>query len=370
MIKVKHSGAKYSAIVSIGEKLRKISQEQGKEFLMLNRGINMIENIDIQPLISEIDFNSDDIQIYPPIKGRPTLRNAINKEFFHSASSIENIYITNGGVGALDLIFKTFDTEKVWLPSLYWGAYVNILKINHLKYDYYSDLDVLKQNAKLLKGMAVLICDPNNPSGIKFDDEVLFQAIKHLNDENVSIVFDSPYRRLFYDWEKDDFYRKLLEFDNLIVSESFSKSIGLSGQRIGFVHSKNKEFMDELAINLLFATNGINNFAQILVEKILTGEKGKQVAQNFRNITVEHITKNIDYLHNRQLLANDFYRDQKPLGIFVIVKMNYESLLFNQIGSVPLSYFTQIPKIDSNTYARICVSVPHEKFVQYFDKIQ
>jgi aspartate aminotransferase len=370
MIKIRKSGAKYSAIVGIGENLRKISQEQGKEFLMLNRGINMVENIDIQPLIQGIDFNSNDIQVYPPIKGQLALREAINKEFFHNASKIENIYITNGGTSALDLIFKTLDTEKVLLPSLYWGAYVNIMKINRLKYDFYYNLDVLIHNANLLKGMTVLICDPNNPSGLKIDDEVLLNSIRILNSEGITIVFDSPYRRLFYEWEKDDFYKKLLEFENLIVSESFSKSIGLSGQRIGFVHSKNQEFMDELAINLLFATNGINNFAQIVVEKILTTEKGKNVARNFRNTTVEQIKKNIDYLADKQLLANEIYKDQKPWGIFVILKLSYENLLSHQIGSVPLNYFTQMPGIDTSKYARICVSIPHPKFIQFFENIE
>ena len=46
MIKTRKSGAKYSAIVGMGETFRKLSQEQGKEFLYLDRGINMVENID------------------------------------------------------------------------------------------------------------------------------------------------------------------------------------------------------------------------------------------------------------------------------------------------------------------------------------
>jgi aspartate/methionine/tyrosine aminotransferase len=369
MIKTRHSGAKYSAIVGIGEKLRAITNETAEEILMLNRGINMVENIDIQSIIKDVDFNSNEIQVYPPVKGRPALRQAIGKEFFHDAASFDNIFITNGGVNALDLIFKTIDTEQVWLPEFYWGAYVNIMKINHLKFGFYHDLDFLTQNAKSLKGSTVMICDPNNPTGLKLDDDELLQIIRLLDENGVTIVFDSPYRRLFYDWDKDDFYKKLLEFENLIISESFSKSIGLSGQRIGFVHCTNETFMNELAINLLFATNGINNFAQILVEKILITEKGRKAAQNFRNITVNHIKKNIEYLIDRQLLANEIYRDQTPWGIFVIVKMSYETLLSHKIGSVPLSFFTKTTEINANNYARICVSVPHEKFISFFDRI-
>ena len=370
MIQVRKSGAKYSAIVGIGEKLKAISSQQKKEILMLNRGINMVQNIDIQPLIKDIDFNSSEMQVYPPVKGRLGLREAINKEYFHDAASADNIFITNGGVSALELIYKTLKTEQVWMPSLYWGAYVNIMKINKLKYGFYLDLDFLNQNAKSLKGMTVMICDPNNPSGLKFDDNILFQTIRHLHDEGVVIVFDSPYRRLFFDWEKDDFYKKLLEFENLIIADSFSKSLGLSGQRIGFVHSLNQEFMNELAINLLYTTNGINNFAQILVERILTTEKGKNAAILFRENTVSDISKNIDYLFDKKLLLSHVYGKEKPWGIFVIVNLSYESLLDYNIGSVPFSFFTQITELDASQYARICVSIPHEKFIQFFDKIK
>jgi aspartate/methionine/tyrosine aminotransferase len=369
MIKVKISGAKYSAIVGIGEKLRKQSQLEGKEYLMLNRGINAVVNIDINPLISSIDFNSNDIQVYPPVKGRLPLREAINKAFFHNASSVENIFITNGGVSALDLVFRSLDNEQVVMPHLYWGAYLNVMKINKLTYDFYPDLEFLNQNSKSLRGKAVIICDPNNPSGAKFDDEVLLKTIRQLNNDGVVVVFDSPYRRLFFDWEKDDFYKKLLEFDDLIVCESFSKSIGLSGQRIGFVHCKNDDFMQELAIKLLYATNGINNFAQVLVEKILTTEQGKQAAINFRKTTVENISKNIDYLMDRNFLATEFYTEKKLWGIFVIINFDQEKLMAHHIGSVPLNFFTQMQGFDLNKYTRICVSVPHEKFIQFFNTI-
>jgi aspartate aminotransferase len=370
MIDVRKSGAVYSSIVGIGEQLKGLSAELGIEILMLNRGINMVENIDIQPLINEIDFNSSEMQVYPPVKGRIALRELINKEFFHGASSAENIFITNGGVGALDLIFKTLDTKQVSLPSYYWGPYVNALKINELKYGFYSNLDYLRANARSIKGTAVIICDPNNPTGLKYNDEDLLKTIEHLNEEGVDVIFDSPYRRLFFDWEKDDLYKKLLKFENLIVSESFSKSVGLSGQRIGFVHSVNQEFMEELAINILYATNGINNFGQILIEKILNTEKGKKAAINFRKITVENISKNIDYLQKRKFLANEIYGDQKPWGIFVILNKDYDYLLANKIGSVPLSFFTQSKALNTDKYTRICVSVPHKKFVDFFDKVK
>lgn len=369
MIRVRKSGAKYSSIVGISEELRKRSKEEGQEYLLLNRGINAVVNIDINDLAEEINYNSNQIQVYPQAKGRLALRKAINSTYFQGAADFNDIFITNGGVSALDLIFKTIDIEELSLPPYYWGAYLNVLKINKTPYSFYNDFESLKESADSLRNKAVLICDPNNPTGIKIEDDLLFETIAILKDKGVVVIVDSPYRRLFQDWERDGFYQKLTNYENVIVCESFSKSIGLSGQRIGFVYCGNKEFMNELAVNLLFATNGINTFSQILVEKILTEPKGVLAAKEFRIKTVSEIQKNIQYLKENNLLAEDIYEQEIPQGIFVIVNKSVEVLLQHRIGSVPFSYFCQLSDEIANKYSRICVSVPHKKFVDFFSKV-
>ena len=368
MIKTNKSGAKYSAIVAISEKLKK-QKSEGKDILFLNRGINAVENIDLSEIISQIDFNSNDIQVYPPNKGRLALRTAINKSFFHNKADIENIFLSNGSMSALDLIFKTIDIEKVWLSNFYWGAYVNALKINSINYDFYDDLGFVENNIEKFKAGAVVICDPNNPIGNKQDDDYLLNIIKKLHQEGIVVIWDSPYRKLFYEWEDDAFYTKLIKFDNVIISESFSKSVGLSGQRIGFVHSTSKQFNEELNIKLLYATNGINAFSQVLIEKLLSTDEGSKVVSDFKKKTTNDISKNIQYLIDKHLLAAEFYQNSKPLGIFVIANKSYDELLKYGIGSVPFSYFTTMPEEQANKYSRICVSVPHVEFVRFFNRL-
>lgn len=365
MINTKKSGAKYSAIVVISEKLKKL-KSMGKEILFLNRGINAVVNINLSEVIPMIDFNSADIQVYPPNKGRPGLRKAINEAFFHNAAYLDNIFITNGGMSALDLIFKTLDATKVWVSSFYWGAYLNVLKINNIGFDFYENLEFIEKYIDRLKGAAVIFCDPNNPLGNKLEDKILLNLIEKLQKAGVVVIWDSPYRKLFYHWEDDDFYKRLIKFDNVIISESFSKSVGLSGQRIGFVHCSNKEFNEEFNIKLLFATNGINTFSQVLVEKLLTTKKGKLAVTNFKSKTTSEIQKNIQFLIDKKLLASEFYQDTKPLGIFVIANKSCDELLEQGIGSVPLNYFTTLPDDIANKYSRICVSVPHSEFVKFF----
>ena len=68
-MKIIETGARYSAIVGIGEDLKRRSQETGQEFLFLNRGINAVVPIDLSKIIPHIEFNSNTIQVYPPNSG-------------------------------------------------------------------------------------------------------------------------------------------------------------------------------------------------------------------------------------------------------------------------------------------------------------
>ena len=277
-MKIKDTGAKYSAIVGIGEQLKKRSEETGQEFLYLNRGINAVVNIDLSEIIPLIDFNSNTIQVYPPNSGILELKKAINNVYFHGNTYPENIFITNGGMNALDLIIRTIDVNNIFIAEYFWGAYKNIMKINSTNFQTYFGLKNIQSNIDELKNNAIIICDPNNPLGTKLDDNELIEAVDILDRNNVTIIWDSPYRRLFMD-ENDKMYNTLLNYKNVIITDSFSKSIGLSGQRIGFVHSQDKEFNKQFNINLLYNTNGINAFSQILVEKILTTKQGKKPQQ-------------------------------------------------------------------------------------------
>ncbi len=368
-MKTYHSGAKYSAIVGIGEKLAMLEKETGEKYLKLNRGIPVVTNIDLTEIVPMVDFNSPPIQVYPPNAGMPNLKAAINKYYFHNNTSVNNIYITAGGINALDLVLKTLDIDKLILPEFYWGAYVNLMKINSIDGGTYFSFDELKNNAAKYAGSAVIICDPNNPVGNKYDDSMLLDVIRELSDNDVVVIWDSPYRRIFFEWQDDDFYDKLASIKNVVITDSFSKAIGLSGQRLGFVHTTNQEFNKELNINILFATNGINAFAQTLVTKILTTEVGQKAAKDFREKTKIDMLKNIQLLQDKKLLADEFYKDSVPVGIFVILNKNEQELLNANIGSVSMSYFTQHNKEYGEKFARICIAVPHGEFKEYFDRL-
>ena len=367
-MKINKSGAALSRIVQIGETLKELSQKSGKEYLPLNRGVNQVVNIDLTEVVKSINFNSPEIQVYPHGAGRPDFRAAINEEFFAGKSSPDNILITAGGMHALDLVAQTVNIGKLFLPSYYWGCYFKMLKIRSVESEGYDSQSDLLPMIDRLQGNAVLISDPSNPLGDKHDDEEQLNIIRALNDAGVVIFYDCPYRRLFMD-ASDDYYTRLMNLDNVIITESFSKSVGLSGQRLGFIHTCNKELHDELEVRVMYNTNGINGFAQELVLRLLTTPEGKKAVTAFKERTTRDIALNIEYLRARGLLAEEFYHGTTPRGIFVIVNRSEEELLEHYIGAVSLSFFTKTRQGYAKNYSRSCVSVPHDKLVKYFETI-
>lgn len=369
-MRINRSGATFSSIVGIGARVKQLSESTGQEYLFLNRGINAVCTIDLSSVIQHIDMNSTRVQVYPPNAGMPELREAINDEYFSGGTHINNIAITAGGMAAIDLVVQTLHLDKLYYAQYFWGSYAKLATIRAIPSESYSSLqDLAAQHSNSSsEQVAVLVCDPNNPVGNKQDDEQLLADIRALSDSGVIVIFDSPYRRLFCGRE-DTLFRKLLQIENVIITESFSKSLGLSGQRLGFIHSTNSAFMEELGIRLLYSANGVNAFAQVLVHALLSTDEGQRAVEEFKQRTVEDIRLNIAYLREHGLLVDALYHSTAPVGIFAVVKIPEHELLEHRIGSVSMKYFTHDKDETAQQTSRICVSVQHRTFVRFFTPV-
>jgi aspartate aminotransferase len=360
------SGAVFSRIVGIEEKLQKLSFQTQKEYLPLNRGVNMVCPLEIDHIVKTIDFNSFKFQVYPPVQGWPDLRKQINASFFDNRASSEKIFITAGGMNGLSLVLQTIATDEVYLPAYYWGAYSNILKICRKNCGFYENIPWLLDNPETVNNKAVIICDPNNPLGNKYPDELILSVIQKLQAQNTTVILDTPYRMLFCD---SSLYEQTVGYENVILIESFSKSMGLSGQRIGFVYSANENFTREFEILLLYNTNGINIFAQKLVYLLLSTSEGQQAVNAFKEKSKYEIQKNLQYLKQKKLIGEELYDDSDVIGIFVAVNKSEEELLKKRIGSVSMQFFTQRYKNETENFSRICVAIDHNRFLNFFQQI-
>lgn len=105
------------------------------------------------------------------------------------------------------------------------------------------DMDALEKTINE-HSVAVVINSPNNPSGVVYTKETLTKIAELLERKSkeyghpIYIVADEPYRELVYDGVKVTFIPNV--YDNTIVCYSWSKSLSLPGERIGYVYVPEK----------------------------------------------------------------------------------------------------------------------------------
>ena len=365
-MKILKSGATPSAIVALSQKITRMSREQNVEFLRLERGIPSVRPIDLQSALPFISFNAPQLQAYPPSTGREDLKAAVNASYFAGQTRTERIVVTPGGSMGLDIAIQILDVDKVFLPEFHWGTYRKILQTRNRSWDFYASLDELTGRPERFSGSAVVICDPDNPLGSLQPAGRVIDAAAKLGTAGASVLVDCPYRRLFLD-PSDGFYAALAALENTVIVESFSKSLGLSGLRVGFVHASNPDFLSEFSLRLALPTNGVDNIAQAFIEHFLARPEGMDAAETYRTATAEHTAKNLAFLETRGLLAVEFYRDAKCLGIFAAINRSPEELLESRIGAISLAAFTETRKDQAAGCARINIAVPHDAFVAFFE---
>lgn len=342
----------YSSIVKIGENIQKLEKESGLKYLKLHRGVMDVTNIDINSIGLNLDLNSLATQQYSGNDGHPALISAIKEEF-----NLEgNVIVTPGGMAALDLIINSLENKKFHIPTFHWGSWNKILTTHEKEISTFNDFEL--ENFRPRSGV-VMLCYPSNPTGYCPDFNVISDFINYSKENGITVILDLPYYHLFNDNKISE-----LLLDNVILVSSFSKSIGLSGYRVGYISTKNEELYNTLTIRSLYKYNSISTLPQIIIAELI---KEKKAVREYKNITVEHITKNIKYLTDNGLLFNEY--SSIPVGPFAVINIGFERLLEKRISSVPINNFALVKERVYDNCSRISVAVNHDLFKEYFDKL-
>lgn len=365
---INKSPAKYSSIVEIGELVADLEKNTGDKYLKLHRGVMDVETINLDFVAQKIDFNQKKMQQYGGNDGDGELLKTI-KDKYH----LENHFVMTapGGMAALDLIINSLSDKIFWIPKYHWGSWNKILEIHDKEIKCFDDFNILDLKADLVEGMGVvMLCYPSNPTGYSPTLDELNVFIKCCKEKNITVILDMPYYFLFN--ELNDKINELY-FDNVIIASSFSKSIGLSGYRVGYVATKNKELYDTMKIRSLYKYNSISNVSQSIINCILTSDEGRASVSHYQSVTTDNIKKNIAYLKTNNLLFDE-YRTL-PVGPFVIVNKTFDELMAVKISSVPLNKFvitSQVSASDNErmkNLSRIVTAVDHNLFKAYFDNL-
>ena len=202
---------------------------------------DLVENED--PLVLHGYTNSN--------SGYADVREAVAKslnERFGTAFEGKNIIMTVGAAGGLNVILKTIINagDEVLTFAPYFGeyrAYVNnfdgvLVEVSPNTVDFQPKLDEFEKKITP-KTKAVIVNTPNNPTGVVYSEETIKKMAAIMEEKQkeygteIFLISDEPYRELVYDGAEVPYLTKY--YDNTIVGYSYSKSLSLPGERIGYL---------------------------------------------------------------------------------------------------------------------------------------
>ena len=181
------------------------------------------------------------------LKVREAIATYLNNKY-NVNEKADLIYMTVGAAASLTISLNAILNEKdeVIVIAPFFPEYkVFIEKANGKIVIVNSDLKTFKPNLELLEQAinentkAVIINYPNNPTGVILDEDELILLTNLLKEKekqynkNIYLISDEPYRELIYDNKDYPFVTKY--YNNTIVCYSFSKSLSLPGERIGYI---------------------------------------------------------------------------------------------------------------------------------------
>jgi aspartate aminotransferase len=339
----------------------------------------------IQKIITEQDSS---MHRYMNNAGFEDVRLAIANQLNQSANLTldqKHIIMTVGAAGALNVILKTIlnPQDQVIILAPYFVEYLFYIdnhggipvSVKTKPGTFQLDLEKIKESiTKTTK--AIIINSPNNPSGAIYsqeDLEALSNIIRMKNrelDTKIYLISDEPYRELVYDQTKVP--HVLTIFDDVLMAYSYSKSLSLAGERIGYIAVKTSLESEDLLITGLTFSNRILGFvnAPALFQKVIKEIQGESIDvtpyQEKRDILYQNL-KRIGYHLTKPAGTFYFFVESLIKDDILFVKKALEFRLlfvpgsgFGYPGYFRLSYCTDMETIENSI-------VPFEKLYNHYN---
>lgn len=249
---------------------------------------------------------------YSPSVGIPSVKEKIAKslnERFGMDYTANHIFPTTGAAGAVAhavrCVTKPGDEVLTFAPYFpEYGPYINMsgaqLKVVPANTENFQiNFEKLEEMINE-KTMALLINTPNNPSGAVYSSETLTQLaqlLKRKQDEyghDIFIISDEPYREIVFAGVDAPYVSKF--YDNTLSCYSYSKSLSLPGERIGYV-AANPRCTDAELISAMCSqiSRGIGHncppsIIQLAVAEVLDMTSDMSVYETNMNILYKELT--------------------------------------------------------------------------------
>jgi aspartate aminotransferase len=287
-----------------------------------------------------------------------------------------NICMTAGAAGGLNVVFKTIlnpDDEVIAL-SPFFGEYRyyvesfggRLVVVPTITGTFQPDLAAISA-AITPKTKAIIINSPNNPTGVIYREETIkgiAGLLERKSEEFKTCIFlvsDEPYREIIYENIKIPYM--LNYYRNAFVVYSYSKSLSLPGERIGYVafSSQMDDFYD-VAQGLSIATRTLGfvnapSLFQRVIAKCLDSEVDSYLYKKNRDLLYNHLVslgfscakpEGAFYLFVKSLIPDDvaFAAAAKKHNLLIV-----PGSAFGCPGYFRLAYCTSFDKIERSLNA-------------------
>ena len=302
------------------------AKQNGIDILHLNIGqpdikspvesINAIKNIDLELLKYEYSQGSYEFRK--------------NLCLYYSSHNInmspDDIITTVGASEALSFTMNSIcdPGDEVIIPEPFYANYngfahasdVKVIPVTSKIEDNFALPSLESFEKKINKRTkAILICNPCNPTGYVYKREEIISIANLAKKNDLFIVVDEVYREFIYtDLKHYSILEDEMFFDNAILIDSISKRYSLCGARIGFIVSKNSDFI-ETCLKFALVRLSPPTLALIAANKALNSDK-----KYLDNVISE-------YSHRREVLIDELSKINdiefsNPMGAFYsIIKL-------------------------------------------------
>ena len=329
--KMKALTAGSSLIRAMFEEGKKMAAKYGKEnvfdFSLGNPSVEPPKEVKDAVIKILEETNPTELHGYPNNSGyedvRLHLATECNKK--HGTSYDEKNYVlVTGAAAALNIIFKTLlnPDDEVIAFAPYFGEYNNyvsnhggrIVAISPNTETFQPNMEEFKSKITA-KTKAVIINTPNNPTGVIYSAETLKTLAEILTEKekefgtSIYLVSDEPYRELVYGNTEVPFVPDF--YNNTFIAYSYSKSLSLPGERIGYVCINTSADDFEMITGALNVANRILGF----VNAPTIWEKALLYISNL-TVDISIYEKNRDKVYS--MLTELGYEMVEPTGAFYV----------------------------------------------------
>ncbi|AOR24260.1 threonine-phosphate decarboxylase CobD [Clostridium taeniosporum] len=299
-----------------GGNIKEISREKGIKYTDIIDFSSNINPLGMSNQVKKVIIDSmDDIEIYPDISYAELKRSISEYEGVNESYLI----LGNGAAEVLFNIVKALEPKKVLIPSPTFSEYKEAVECVNSEVELYNlkeekffciDEDILKKITEEID--IIFICNPNNPTGVLTNKELLMKILTKSKESNIIVLIDES----FMDFVEEDFsmINALSNFDNLIILKSLTKFFAIPGLRIGYSLCSSKDIVSEV-YKITPAWN-INAFADISTRASLKDK-------NYIKKTIQYMEKERAFLYNGLKEVKNL-RVYKPSVNFIFFKCDFD----------------------------------------------